>query len=398
MLAPNPKSEYHGALMDAYARLLRGMSLHARKFLILGAISVVPLLTLTVGLGIGAESPNPCPRVEVSPSPGWVVSSAWDLRGDNLVMVDNLFDRILRYDLSGRPHGGLPDFVGRPLDDLGPLGAANGGSSLLVKLNGDRFVRLGADYGPQEQVDLHRDAVRDGWKVTSAFQFAPANGDVITFSDLQGPGPSDWKSAFVRVPLADPGAFEVLEPTFDVHNSEMRNFYKLGYPYVTSLGSTAYVLLMDADVGLYRNSKASGNLEPLDVALPAGLSKRPKLGTYFGSAVTFADTMKGVEGATMPAGIYGWKGSLYMLARRPGMEGTNWSLLKINPLGGENAVIANAMLQTHANHLIAVPGPKRWAFIEKGPVESFDRQDVRSVFFVPSPLIGNLQSGVLCQQ
>lgn len=377
------------------------LSLH-RLRISLALASACPLLIIPLAgaqsrsadIGVaGADSD--CLHSRISPSPGFVVSSAWDSSGNGLLMVDSVFNKIVRYDLSGRIRRGLPEFISKPLHELQPRSAAAGDSSLVVKLNGDRFVRLDEYYNPREQLDLHRQAINDDWQVTSAFQYAPANGDLITFSDIKGPGPRDWKSAFLRIPLDRPTEFQTLKE-FHVDEANVRNFYKLENPYITSLGSTAYVVLMEEEVKLLRNTKGSGELEPTGIILPEQLRERPEI-PYFSGAASYADTMIGVEKARMIAGLYGWSNSLYVLGREPGEEGTRWTLLQIDPEGGENAIRSTAVLPTHTNHLLAVPGPKQWAFIEKGPVESFDRQEVRSAFFVPATMIQNLRSGALCR-
>ena len=310
-------------------------------------------------------------------------------------MVDDLYNRIVRYDLSGLISGSLPKFIAQPLEELRPLGLATVDSSMIFKLKGDRFVKLNDQYSPTQTIDLHQGKTTDGWQITSAFQFTPANGDIITFSDLKGPGPQDWKSAFLRVPLEKPGeAVELAD--FSVKDTNFRNFYKLGFPYVASLGSTAYTVMMQDEVAIYANDKGSGHLEPTNIALPDKLRKRATI-TYFLDPASFIPAMQDVEKSNMPVGLYGWEGSLYMLAREFQQGSTQWSLLKIDPKPNGRGVISTAIIPSQANHLMAVPGPQHWAFIEKGPVESFDHQEVRSALFVPSGFIRDLSSGVLCQ-
>ena len=56
---------------------------------------------------------------------------------------------------------------------------------------------------------------------------------------------------------------------------------------------------------------------------------------------------------------------------------TDWWLIKLDP-EAELGELSRVLLPTKAPHLTVVPGA-RWAFIERGPVDVFDRLDAPSM-------------------
>jgi hypothetical protein len=100
----------------------------------------------------------------------------------------------------------------------------------------------------------------------------------------------------------------------------------------------------------------------------------------------------------MPTGLYGWEGFLYLLSRAPLQQGhgTRWTLTKIDPLS--DRIIWSTGLPTQAHHLTVVPGTKRWAFIEKGPVVALGQQEIKRALFVPADRIRAQSPGAnLCE-
>jgi hypothetical protein len=91
-----------------------------------------------------------------------------------------------------------------------------------------------------------------------------------------------------------------------------------------------------------------------------------------------------VERCHMAAGLYGWNGRLFVLARRPGAasDETVWSLTRIDPQRDE--VVGTLELPTAAAHLTVIPGPRHWAILEKGPVRGFGQQDISTLLLIPN--------------
>jgi hypothetical protein len=117
-------------------------------------------------------------------------------------------------------------------------------------------------------------------------------------------------------------------------------------------------------------------------SFPEGLDQAPVLPS-FTTRDDFAPVMRAVERSKMPTGLYGWGQFLYILTREPLKDGTTrWRLTRIDPRS--DRIEGEVVVPSRANHLTVVPGPRAWAFIEKGPVKGFGRQDIPKILFVPS--------------
>jgi hypothetical protein len=105
--------------------------------------------------------------------------------------------------------------------------------------------------------------------------------------------------------------------------------------------------------------------------------------------------METIERSKMPVGLYGWEGFLFVLTREPAQGGgTRWMIHKIDPR--KDAVVGSSQIPTRANHLTVVPGPKKWAFLEKGRVQDWGRQRNDRVLFVPASRLRGSLSPSLC--
>jgi hypothetical protein len=84
----------------------------------------------------------------------------------------------------------------------------------------------------------------------------------------------------------------------------------------------------------------------------------------------------------VPAGLYAWQDSLFVLMRRPeGASGNRWFLARIDPRRG--MVSGGVFLPTQAKHLTLVPGPRFWAILEKDAVLAAGHQEIPSMVLLP---------------
>ena len=91
---------------------------------------------------------------------------------------------------------------------------------------------------------------------------------------------------------------------------------------------------------------------------------------------------------SIPVGLYGRNGLLYLLTREPktgGGTGTLWQLFPIDPERSE--VLAPIALPTNINHLTIVDSPGDWYIFEKGAVEPAGRQLIASMLVIPNSII-----------
>lgn len=97
----------------------------------------------------------------------------------------------------------------------------------------------------------------------------------------------------------------------------------------------------------------------------------------------------------MPTGLYSWGGDLFVTTRLFDGKATRWTIAKIDP--NTHRLAGVAIIPTNANHLTIAPGPRQWAFIEKGPVKGWnDNQDIHSILFVPADRLWRRAQGDPC--
>lgn len=280
------------------------------------------------------------------------------------------------------------------LTDLPPRVITQQNGQFYVEIPQSRVLALGSDYSLKVAETVRAAKVRgtkEKLTLHGMFLWQPAGSDFLAFSDVEAPN-EKWSSAFVRFPARDPTSFEVLHSIGLLAPSKV--FYQLGSPYIAALGSDGYLISMENPVKIYRSRKGAQGLESLN-AFPSGFEESPELPTLT-TKNEFAGLMSQVEQSKMPVGLYAWKSFLYVLTREPNGQGTRWMIFKIDPRRDE--VVGSTLLPTRANHLTVIPGPKKWALIEKGRVEGWDRQRIDHVFFVPSSRLEGKMPAVLCRR
>ena len=82
----------------------------------------------------------------------------------------------------------------------------------------------------------------------------------------------------------------------------------------------------------------------------------------------------------LPVGIWGWRGSLYLLSWRPREVGLDWELWRRE--GG--AWRGPWRLPVESPDLLVAPGADAWAFVIKGPRTEPGRQEVTAVETIPA--------------
>lgn len=310
-------------------------------------------------------------RVSFSQAPRWTNSGVWDDSG-RLVIVDVLMSRLLMYGADGKLIREIPDqgFA------LPALIHRAGPGSFWVEAEDGRLVRLDEKFRPEESIlDLTKKVSSPKGSLISVSGWVPLNdSEVLVFGDMEGA--QGARGVVVRVPLARPEAFKVLQE-IDIASIAHR-FFLLGQPYLAAVEGSPYFLLMgdtprivDGDQPGFRLVRSSGQ------ALgPPDLPERITMST----TKAFFEKL---ASSSSPAGIYGWRGSLYVLMRWANAKGARtWNLLKINP--ETNKIVWNRPIDTDAAHLLVVPGDKYWAFVEKGPVKGAANQEIKSFLRVPS--------------
>lgn len=376
---------------------------------------------------------GPCSHVRFSRRPSWSTSATWN-GTDELVVIDQLYNRILRYSATGESLGSTEDVAETALERFFPLTVKARDSGLIFQFRWQRlravdhdYVPLPGgesffgDYGPEGRLPT-RAVTRT--EVDSLWLWQPVGkGEIVAFSDLTLAHPTRERVGFVRFKAADPGEAKVLGkdvreerealpydpssppcPASCSPGTALRTYNRLGHQYIAALGETAYVLRMD-DLKIYRQEGAHATFEPLPVSFVAvtqpGVERPPALPRLY-SKQDFVDVMATVELSTMPTGLYAWRDArgeeaLFVITRTYDVSGTHWTVTKLDPKS--HRIMGTASIPTNANHLVVAPGPKRWAFIEKGPVRGWKAagaQEIPGALFVDADRFAGELRGDLC--
>jgi hypothetical protein len=312
-----------------------------------------------------------------------VVSAAWGPSGD-LLVVDALSRQVFRYPLAGGLGAEVEAWRQASVKPGRPGVIVSGGGRYAIEADTAHLAYLDDRLAFAGELDV-ADATRGPrGEVATLYDWALTGEHLVAFSDIKLPGTAsgkeEWISGFVKIPLAAPGQFEILRRV-GLDDSE-RGYYLLGLRLLTTVGDEAYLLSMSSTPRLGRVTSNGG--PELALSVPAALAGAtvPELEHPQGFGKEgVVDLFQRLEQASIPAGLYGWGGSLWLLGRAPaGDGGTRWSLTRVDPASGESG--GTFVLPTTAPHVTVVPGDPYWAIIEKGRVEGFGKQEVLGALLV----------------
>jgi len=325
--------------------------------------------------------PDACRRVSLAPQPAWLTSGAWSDTG--ILLADSLHGQLLHYDLDGALR---QVFLSPVVGSEGPLRV----EQLIVSPDGapvvqasGRLIWLDGRYRPTRQVELTGRRGSHG-VLQAVYQLTLVSpNEAFVVGDLQQTN-ENWIRGVIHVRLRAGGKLESvhriapLDPYFDL--------YRLGNPYLASVGGRAYFVDLREPASL--NILATGR-EPkrrLAILSSSGPSARMARRADLGEPEATTALYRALEESASPAGLYGFRGFLYLLTRRPGQEGkTSWTLTRLDPADGKE--LYSVSLPTSAPHLTVIPGEHHWALVEKGPVERWGRQTISTAVFVPTEWI-----------
>lgn len=319
-------------------------------------------------------------QIKFSDPPRWTTSGEWDFSGERLLVADVLRGDILQYSSDGKL---VNSTIADALPNPGVIQRA-GSDSLWVESEDGHLFELSRDLQarPRPLINLLEKVKSTHGTLISVFNWVPLSpSEILVFGDLRRE--QGDIGAVLRVPLQDPASYTILRE-IEIETLSHR-FFLLGQPFLGAVHGEPYFLVMADTPQIVKPGgtgfrivqiTASGRKEPY------GRPELPENVTMSTAALLF----KQLERSTSAAGLYGWRGFLYMLKRKPAGDGkTMWSLLKIDPK--TNKILWTRRIDSSANHLLVVPGEKYWAFVEKGPVVGPGNQEISSFLRVPVEVI-----------
>lgn len=321
-----------------------------------------------------------CYRRSMAVEPSWISNATWN--GNEILVVDPQVRQVLRYDSRGDYVGTLSGFPAGlfPEGEFRPATVTSFGDVLFINLLERGALLVDRKNRLVERRDWNA-SPRSGAAVGSIYDrigFGPwllGYGSVHGAArDLQDPKP--FKLGFFAAKVNDLPSEARLLLEFP-----QNAYYLLGFDYLASNNSGGFFIAMDENPAIYqwnpgrrlRQLRAMPK-EYATIRFPATGSSGPNSSKRLYSEI---------EDLTIPVGLYGSGRWLYLLGREPQPGGTRWTLYTIDS-EADRLVGKPFTLPTRANHLSVVPAKDFWYFIEKGPVESWGQQAVRSMLAVPA--------------
>ena len=251
----------------------------------------------------------------------------------------------------------------------------DGGYLILEDREPSTLARVDHDFYLLGSSQIKGRSLAAGVTLTAIHDWTPAGDGIIAFADVEAPGDDPDASVFVY--LTDRGDPRTLMTLGMDHPS--RNHYLYAKPSLAALEAEAYILLRDESASLWRLPFVTW--EPKEVEhFPEEFSDVPRFGDLPVKGLPKAKEIhRRYEQSRTTMGVYAWDGFLYLLTKDIMSSGyeTDWWLIKLDPRA-ELTEVSRALLPTQASHLAVVPGAF-WAFIERGPVDTFDELNVPSM-------------------
>lgn len=380
-----------------------------RRLPVLSGPRVIPRVMLfgwlLVGLPAAGQAhqlqTEACRRASPTKVPYYTVSGT--AVGNRFYLVDPSRNAVLIYGDGGRFLGTLPHATAGQIDNYFPSSVKERGGDLVLELANRHLVSLDSLYrpvaetmiAPKRELALRRGSKPATESLESMFLYEFAGSDVVACSDIKtvaGAGKPEWTSAIVRFPFDHPEEFRAFARS-DFQRPEWL-FCRLGLPLIAAVGDVGFVVLMNDEPGLYRIEPGATGLKLMS-DFPADRVRRPSLLDY-STVEGYAQVMEQVEGVSMPAGIYGWKGRLFMLYRQVDEAGaTRWELLRLDPTTGK--ILGTTTIASSARHLQIIPGEQRWLILEKDRVQFLGYQPIRDFLLVDAEVFARkLLPDTLC--
>jgi hypothetical protein len=352
-----------------------------------------------VAASLASASPAPlsddsCSRVSLSSQIHWISSATWLESTNDLLVVDPIFNRLLRVSRGGivSSENGAGIAMGPRL----PVHIESLNASYLLSFV-DSSVTV---------FDSFFKNVQGGGSLTRSFDGTPnqlgtlsdwaaSAGDLIGYGSYHSSGSDAVALGFVAgrtrtVPFSVSGV-QVLLPF------SYQQYYLLGHHYVTSNSSGLFFLAMNNKAKLFWYSPSQKKLTILS-SFPVAYETIPELRTELSGPRDAQARFAEIETLRIPVGIYAQGDFIYILTREPRgtTRDTKWLLHKIDP--AKNQFLGSVQLPTSANHLSVVPSPRHWYFFEKGRVEPTAGQSIPSLLAIPTKWLTDPRSSPLAKE
>lgn len=343
-------------------------------------------LVVTLLVAAPAATAAECPLLTDIGLPEVGGSGAW--LGNELLLIDGFGGKLFRYDRDGNPKRnieveGIPGLA--PYSQPRAIQAQPDG--LLLQVNNGVVGSLSRGLGVRHLHDVRDQDAKapDGKRSLSRMytSWVYSQDHVFYCADIRGG--SGYDGAFAVSPW--PSMREVWEvrPGLDADEPEM-GYCRLAFPYLAAApDGTFYVLRGLEDSTFIQRVQVIENGISVTNLGAAEFAGRPSVQGVFADGSEYAQIMKTVERSKMAAGLFADPAGdrLYVLLREPRGPETHWELQAVDVESGVK-LGQPATLPSRNPHLVVVPGPDAWAFLEQNSALGFYDFESQGLRFIDS--------------
>jgi len=293
----------------------------------------------------------------------------------------------------------IGDYIAGSVVRIRSQNAGNGRSPIVVELNSRKLLYLDSSMMPRREVDFALDRLTNfpyrlalllDWTLTSDGRRVIGYADLYNELDIEISF-HNWRNGFIEFDLEDPGSFSIYNER--LFPDDMRVAMNVGLPLIASIGRTAYIVRLDRGMGLWMLNPHDKELQYMEAFPQHLLGQDAPMLPSFQTLEQFSRTMKVVDQATMPTGLWAWDNALFLLSRTNKKGQPRWYLSKIDP--NIDKVLWTIPLPGAAQHITVIPGPHEWAFLEKTRIAPFN-ETTHHIRFVKSAHMQSVSLKSLC--
>lgn len=354
-----------------------------RRFRTVGILALI--LAFASALSAKAQ-PTGCRRVALTDSrPQWISSATFIDQGSRIALVDPLLHKLLLVNSRGKSSEAQWDQANGQNEPAFINRALNG---YVLSMIDRRLFWLDSRLKPRPMTSLTKRSNGSQGSIESAYD-SVSSGDFLYYFGAMRTVQGQFWWGFFRTPLEAPA---VLESLFDFKDVD---YYLLGHKYLTGLAGDGYAVVMTEKPSIFKFPRTGKQRIAQLKSFPEEYRRAPKLRTASTGSKSQEAPFKEIEGLTIPVGLYGQDGLLYLLTRKPRARGgATWLLHKIDPKS--DRVLGQSQLPTTAKHLTVVNTGDNWYVFEKGSVQPDGSQKIDSMLIIPNSVIKSLKVPEIC--
>lgn len=359
-----------------------------------GVLAIGFMLIACSGQGLAQARRLPtkgCTRVLLkTPEPLSINSASYVDSLGKVAVVDRLRNNLVLIDQKGGTQlYNYKKLVGSD-KEMAPVYLRPLNQGFWLSMVGDRLYRLDRDLNKLSVEDLTKAGAGAQNSIISTYDSVTAGRHFFSVGAVEATG-GKVRIGFFRAPIKMPSRPEFLLDIDDVET----DYYLLGHSYLTGLNGDQYAVLMSTNRSVILRFSRDGSQQSLNV-MPDRYQRAPEIKNMATGPSSEAAMFKEIEGLTMPVGLFGQNGFLYLLTREPMADGkTRWYLFRIDPEGVQPT--REMKLPTTANHLTVLNTNRNWYIFEEGPVQSLGQQKIGAMLIIPDSAIRALAMPSSCQ-